>query len=294
MSDYAIETMGLSYSYGDLDAVDGLDLQVPIGSVFGLLGPNGAGKSTTIHMLMGLLTPTAGRASVLGTDPAVDEVAVRQRVGFVAEQHGFFEKLSIRETIALVAPYHERWNQQLCKELIHEFELPSDSQVRTLSKGMRAKLALLLALSHDPDLLILDEPAGGLDPAARRRFVETILRHFQASGRTIFVSSHLLNDFAGLLDHVAFLRDGRLELQTSVEDLHARTRRVRLIFEDGVPADIRIPDALSVRIQGREVVAVYDAFEGDETLAALARLNPSHHLVETLTLEDIFVERVQA
>jgi len=291
MTDWAIETRDLGQRFGDNWAVRGLDLQVPHGSVFGLLGENGAGKSTTIQMLMGLLPPTEGSASVLGLDPSSDDVAVKSNVGYVAEIHGFYEYMRVDEIIAMVAAYHTTWNDTLRSELQGDFMLPGETRVSVLSKGMRAKLALLLALSFEPEMLLLDEPSGGLDPAARRNFIETILSRYQETGKTILLSSHLLNEFSGLLDHVAFLQDGKIDLVSPTDQLHKDMKRVRLIFDGGLPDPLEIPGSISLQVNGREAVAVFDQFHAEKTVAGLSHLNASHLLVEELSLEDIFVAR---
>lgn len=290
MSEWAIETNGLGHRFGKSWAVRDLDLKVPHGCVLGLLGPNGAGKSTTIHMLMGLLLPSRGSAEVLGFDPAKDDVSLRQRVGYVAERHGFYEWMSVEETIGLVSAYHPDWDESIRNDLQLEFDLNGRSLVSELSKGMRARLALLLALSFDPQMLVLDEPTGGLDPAARRTFIETILSRYQKSGKTILVSSHLLNEFSGLLDHVAFLRDGHLDLWMPMEELRNNVKRARLVFEHGIPETLTVPEARTVRRNGREAVAVFDQFDANETPRLLAGVGASNVLIEDLTLEDIFVE----
>ena len=290
MSDWAIETHGLGHKFGKTWAVRNLDLKVAPGSVLGLLGPNGAGKSTTIHMLMGLLPATEGSAQVLGTDPMKDDVAVRSKVGYVAERHGFYEWMSVDETIGLVSAYHSDWDEGTRADLQREFDLDGKALIRELSKGMRVRLALLLALSFNPEMLVLDEPTGGLDPAARRNFIETILGRYQESGKTILISSHLLNEFSGLLDHVAFLREGHLDLSMPLHELRSRVKRVRLVFEEGVPEAFTVPQARSVRTNGREAIAVFDQFDADETPRCLAEVGASSLQVEDLTLEDIFVE----
>jgi ABC-2 type transport system ATP-binding protein len=290
MSHWAIETFGLGRRYGSHWAVRGLDLQVPRGSAFGLLGPNGAGKSTTIRMLMGLLPASEGSARVVDVDPAADDVLVRGRVGYVGEEHGFYDWMSVDETIGLVSAYHPDWNRTLQRELQEEFALNGRALIRELSKGMRVRLALLLALAFDPELLVLDEPTGGLDPAARRSFIETVLGRFQERGKTILVASHLLNEFSGLLDHVAFLRDGSLDLSMPIDDLRRRVKRVRLVFDGGAPRGLLLPEARRLHTNGREAVAVFDRFDAAETPLRLEATGASRVLVEDLTLEDIFVE----
>ncbi len=292
MSDWAIETQQLGCRFGDAWAVNGLDLQVPRGAVFGLLGENGAGKSTTMQMLTGLLLPDQGQASVLGFDPARDEVAVKSRVGYVPEKYGFYDYMRVTEIIAFVAAYHDNWNQELEQELLSDFELPAQTRVGDLSKGMRAKLALLLALAYEPDLLLLDEPAGGLDPASRRNFIETILGRYQQEGKTILLSSHLLNEFSGLIDHVGFIKNGRLDLVAPLPSLQQKMKRLRLVFEQGTPPQLRLDGALQVQLNGREAVATVADFEEEKTLAGLTVYQPTHVMVEDLSLEDMFIARL--
>ena len=292
MNDWAITTEGLGRRFKKYWAVQDLNLQVPNGSVFGLLGPNGAGKSTTINMLMGLLPATTGKISVMGFDPEKNDVAVRQRVGYVPEIYGFYEWMTVDELIGLVSPYHEHWNKEACRTLQHEFKLDGDAQVQNLSKGMRAKLALLLALSFNPDVLVLDEPTTGLDPAARRNFIETILGHYQETGKTIFLSSHLLNEFAGLLDHVAFLKEGKLSLVSRVDELHRRMKRARLVFAEGIPSGFAVPGMLTARTNGREALVTLRDFDPERTPAEMEKLGATHVSIEELTLEDIFVDLV--
>ncbi|MGI6455593.1 MAG: ABC transporter ATP-binding protein [bacterium] len=294
MNDAAITVQGLSKEFGGKWVVRDLEMTVPRGAVFGLLGPNGAGKSTTINMILGLLPPSSGQISILGLNPLKQEVQVRQRVGYVPEIYGFYGWMSVRDTIALVAAYHQKWNWELCKTLQEEFRLQDDALVQDLSKGMRAKLSLLLALSFEPEMLVLDEPTSGLDPAARRNFIETILGHYQESGKTIVLSSHLLNEFSGLLDYAAFLREGRVELVTRLDELYRTTKRVRLIFNEAIPANLSISNAISRRVNGREVLLTYQHFDPEITPAELSQTGASNVVIEEMTLEDIFVDMVQS
>lgn len=293
MNEAVIKTRGLSRQFGKQWAVRELNLEIPKGSVFGLLGPNGAGKSTTIHMLMGLLPPTKGEAFVMGMDSLKESVAIRQRVGYVPEVYGYYEWMTVENLINLVAAYHKTWNWKMSDSLRCDFKLEKDQKVGALSKGMRAKLALLLALSFEPDVLVLDEPTGGLDPAARRNFIETILSHYQEQGKTILVSSHLLNEFSGLLDHVAFIREGKLELTSRLDELHQRMKRARLIFKDGVPPIVKAKDVLSVKANGREAVVTCTEFIPDKTPGDLIQATGAENvIVEEMSLEDIFVDLV--
>lgn len=291
MTDLAIETTNLGQKYGSKWAVKDLNLQIPKGSVFGLLGENGAGKSTTIQMLMGLLPPTEGHSLVLGLDPMRDEIGVKSKVGYVPEKYGFYEYMRVKEIVAFVAAYHNDWNYDFQKELTTEFALNEDYKVKDLSKGMRAKLALLMALSFEPEMLLLDEPAGGLDPAARRNFIETILSRYQQTGKTIVLSSHLLNEFSGLIDHVAFIKDGSAELVAPVEQIQKQMKRVRVVFDAGIPDAFTLDGIISTKLNGREAIATFENFDPEESLVQINAFDPSHVFVEDLSLEDIFVAR---
>ena len=143
-------------------------------------------------------------------------------------------------------------------------------------------------------MLILDEPAGGLDASARRNFIETILSRYQETGKTTLLCSHLLNEFSGLLDHVAFLREGKIDFVSSLDELLKTTKRVRLVFDNDVPEKLHIPSSIAVETRGREAVVVFDRFDENKTLRELGRLNPSHMRVEEISLEDIFVARMRA
>lgn len=293
MTEAALKIQNLGRQFGKQWAVRDLNLDVPKGSVFGLLGPNGAGKSTTINMIMGLLPPSNGEVFVLGMNPGRQGVDVRQRVGYVPEIYGFYEWMTVENLIGLVAAYHTTWNWKISENLRCDFRLEKSQKVGALSKGMRAKLALLLALSFEPEILVLDEPTSGLDPAARRNFIETILANYQESGKTILVSSHLLNEFAGLLDHVAFIREGKLELVSRLDELHQRMKRARLIFKESVPPILKARDVLNVRTNGREAVVTCSQFDPEKTLNDLTQATGAERIiVEEMSLEDIFVDLV--
>ena len=170
MNGTAIATEGLTHRFGKLTAVDDLHLEVPAGTVCGFLGRNGAGKTTTIQILMNLLRPTAGTTEVLGLDPAADSLALRRQVGYVAENRVMYGWMKVREIVWFTGQFYETWNQARVDGLISRFGLDPEQKVKHLSRGMNAQLALALALGHEPRLLILDEPASGLDVVVRRDF----------------------------------------------------------------------------------------------------------------------------
>lgn len=290
---FAIQTASLSRHFGSHRAVDKLDLTVPRGSIFGFLGPNGAGKSTTIRMLVGLLTPTSGTALVLGFDPAQNDLAVKRRVGYVPDVPQFYEWMTIGEILAFAARYRRpEWDERRAATLLDRFKLPEHQKLKGLSKGQRSKVSLTMALAFNPDLLVLDEPIGGLDPLARRQFVEGVLREFADDGHTVFISSHLVNEISGIVDHVAILKEGRLLRSTRLDELIESVRKVRLVFENTVPWINAGDGVLRVRSDGREAVLVIDGYSEAKHGPLLASFSPERVEVEHLTLEEIFVELV--
>lgn len=228
MSEPMIEIRGLSKSFGRNRVLDDVDLTVPRGSVFGFLGLNGAGKSTTIRILLGLLRPDGGSCRVAGTDPLHEPIATRRRVGHMAENQTMYAWMKVGEIIAWCGRFYPSWDAGLAEELRRQMRLAADAKVGTLSKGQTSKLALLLALAHRPELVILDDPVLGLDPLARRDFLRDVIGQLQARDVTVFFSSHLLYEIEPICDHVAILHGGRIVVSEPVEALRARVKRVEL------------------------------------------------------------------
>lgn len=214
MTDFAIQTDGLTRRFGRTFAVQEVDLRVPAGSVYGYLGRNGAGKTTTIQMLMGLLSPTSGHLSVLGLDPFKSDVAMKRLVSYVPERVGLPDWMTVANLIAFGAGVHPHWDGALAEELRRRLELPADQRLSQLSRGMQGKAALLLALAPRPKLLILDDPTLGLDVVVRREFMESIVAALSDLGTTVFFSSHILDDVERVADWVGILHQGRLVLQS--------------------------------------------------------------------------------
>jgi len=209
----------LTKRFGPTLAVNNLSLSIPRGSTFGLLGPNGAGKSTTIKMLMGTLSSTAGQARVLGIDVADDPTEIKQRVGYVPEMHYIYRWMRVREVLGFCKSCFRSWNDQTCREILDLFGLDLEKKVKHLSKGMQTKLALLLAVSHDSELLLLDEPLSGLDPIAREEFLDGVLRTICERGQTVLISTHMLDDVRRLADTVGILYEGQLLLHGNLDAL---------------------------------------------------------------------------
>jgi len=293
MSEWVIETKGLGRRYGREWAVRELDLKVRRGAVYGLLGLNGAGKTTTFRLLMGLIRRTEGEAQVLGTDPARDGVALKRRVGYVAETHNFYEWMTVDEIFQFVAHYRkDSWDTKCEQSLRTRFRLDGSKKLKALSKGMRAKVSLTLALAFHPEVLILDEPVGGLDPIARREFVQGVLAEYQEPERTIVISSHLVNEISGLVDHVGILHEGGLIRDCPAEEFVSSVKRLRITFDGEPPKQLSIEGLVRYRVEGHEGLAVTFDYRKNETEQRITAAGAREVEVINLNLEEAFIEFV--
>ncbi len=292
-SEVAVELAGVTKRFKRQVAVNDLSLQIPRGTTLGLLGPNGAGKTTTIKMLMGLLPCDAGSVSVLGLDPLHDHVAVKQRVGYVPEQQFIYRWMRAGEAISFCRSIYPRWNDARCAELLRLFQLDPEKKVKAMSKGMVVKLALLLALAHEPLMLILDEPMAGLDPLIREELLEGVLQAAGDHAPTIVFSSHTVADVQRLADVVGIMYEGRLLVHCAVDDLLRGTKRIRAVLKDG-QAPAAVPaGTIWQRVQNREWLLTVRDFSA-ETVEHLRTANPLEQLeVSDLGLEDIFKDFVR-
>src|SRR5262245_53901580 len=225
--EFAVETRGLARTFGSLRAVDGIDLRVPAGSLYGFLGPNGAGKSTTIKCLTGLLRPSAGEMRILGIDPVADPVSVKRRIGVVPEDLALFERLTATETLMFIGQVHGMADETFkarSADLLSLMDLngAATTLVADFSHGMRKKLALAAALLPAPRLLFLDEPFEGIDAVASRQ-IKDLLHAFVARGGTVFLTSHILEIVERLSTHIGVIANGKLIAQGPIDDIRAGT-----------------------------------------------------------------------
>ena len=287
--EYAIETDALKKKFRKLVAVDEIDLRVPWGSVYGYLGRNGAGKTTTILMLLGLLRPSSGGATVLGYSSKIDPVKIRSEVGYVPEKQVMYDWMTVKEILWFTSRFYKTWNDKLAKELVEQFRLDPKQKIKHLSRGMVAEVSLILALAPEPRLLILDDPTSGMDPVVRREFMEHVIDLVRDRKRTVFFSSHILSDVERVADWVGVLKDGGLLIQSEVEALKLRTRKVVAKFEAGPPDDLSMGEPLSVQKDGTTMTAVFSQYE-DDIPDKLKALGAGAVEVLDLSLDDIFVE----
>jgi ABC-2 type transport system ATP-binding protein len=286
----AIELDAVTKNFGRHRGVTDVSVDVRPGEIFGFLGPNGAGKSTTIRLIMGLYRPTAGRVRVGGRDPLVDAVAVHRAVGYLPGELALFGRLTGREHLAFADRGRGTTGPRLRRELIDRFEVELDRPVRTLSKGNRQKIGIVLAFGHRPDVLVLDEPTSGLDPLLQDEF-ERLLRETADQGRTVFLSSHELDEVQRSADRVAIIREGRIVVVDTVAGLRSSAPPVveftfppgadvaALAELDGVDVVERQGDRVRLSVTGRLGTLLQEA----------GRLDPVGMTARPADLDELFL-----
>jgi len=292
VSDSIIETKDLHKVYDGVEALRGLDLSVPPGSIYGFLGRNGAGKTTTIKVLLGMSHPTSGQARVFGLPAGSTEV--RRRTGFVSEEKDLYDFMTVAEMIRFTAPFFPKWRADLEQRYLRKFELPADRRVKALSRGTRTKLALLLALCRGAELLILDEPTSGLDPAMAEEVLQALVAHVASEEMTVFFSSHQIAEVDQIADHVAIIDRGKTAVTGALDDLRERYQRIQMVFDGEAPqAQFRAPGVVRVQRKGRMLTVM--ASGGAEAIVEEATaLHPVSVDVIPVTLKEIFLETVAA
>lgn len=275
MLDPVIRTERLTRYFGSQAVVRDLDLKVPPGQVTALLGLNGAGKTTTIRIMMGLLRPTRGRCEVLGQNSSGLSPEARMRIGYMVEGHFLYPGMRVSECARFQRAGYSRWDDGQFDQIVNHFGISQSTRVANLSRGQRAGVSLALVLAPDPELLILDDPALGLDPVSRRALNETLIEFAADGKRTVLLSSHLLDDVERIADRVMVMIDGRLQVDTTLDDFRGRVTAFVVEADAFEPQRVAaIPGLIEARRMGRRIhLTVADADE--ETSAAVHRLNAS-------------------
>ncbi|HWI54187.1 MAG TPA: ABC transporter ATP-binding protein [Desulfobacteria bacterium] len=289
--DAAIVTKGLTKIYADNLAVNGLDLEVPRGTVYGFLGLNGAGKTTTIKMLLNLVYPTSGKGMVLGHDIVDETRLIKDKVGYVPEEPVLYEYMHISELLAFCKDTYSKWDMKTVGKYLDLFELSVGKKVKQLSKGMKNQLALALALGANAELLILDEPTGGLDPAKTRDFFRVILEQVAETGQTVFFSSHRLYEVERVADRVCIIHKGKQVFDKSIDDIKTSFKQIRVVFEneESVNKAGKIDGVASVIQQGRGCI-LESSKKPEAIIAALKEMKPLDIEVIDMNLEGIFLK----
>jgi ABC-2 type transport system ATP-binding protein len=288
MSEYAIELHNVYKSFRKTQVLTGLSLTVERGKTFAFIGRNAAGKTTAIRAMLGLLNRDGGDIRVLGEDPEKEPIKVRAAVGYLAEDQQMYGWMRVEEIIRFVAPFYATWDHDLALKYVREFDLPLATKIKHLSKGQNVRLGLVLALAHRPELVILDDPALGLDPVMRKQFNRDLITHLQGEGRTVFYSSHLLYEVEPIADEVAILHQGRLLRQADTETLRRDVKQ--FVVDRQTLAAIRDDLALLDMQRIGDEVAV--TVENASAIAALLQREGVTHRVVDLNLDDIFAAYV--
>ncbi|HKO13778.1 MAG TPA: ABC transporter ATP-binding protein [Acidobacteriaceae bacterium] len=292
--DYAIETYDLSKQFGSVQAVNALNLRVHRNQVTGFLGRNGAGKSTTIKMLLGMTHPTSGSGFLLGrsiTNPKQD-LEARREVAYCGEDKQLYAYMTVQQLICFTASFYPDWRSEVASRLLDQFQLPPDRKIKALSKGMRTKLALLLALARRPELLILDEPTEGLDPVSIEELLQT-LSGLPGDGTSVFFSSHQISEVERIADRVCIIDRGRLAVDLSLDEIRQDHRRITLSFSCQPTEHLfDLPEVQSIETSGRQMVLV--SSHGAEAIVERAQnVNAVVVDVSPVSLRELFLGTVQ-
>lgn len=253
---FVVEIRDLSRHFGSRCALHRIHLRIPRGSVFGLVGVNGSGKTTLIKHILGLLKAQSGSVRVFGLDPVAHPVQVLSRIGYLSEDCDLPNWMRIGELLRYTGSFYPDWDQRYALALCQRFMLDPRLKVNTLSRGLRARTGLVVALAHRPDLLVLDEPSSGLDPLARRDILEAIVKTVSREGHTVLFSSHLLDEVERVADHAALLDSGRLIFAGELDAIRDRHRRLTLRFTEPRSTPPALAGVLSWQGGGREWTAV--------------------------------------
>ena len=289
--DPIIDISQLTMRFRRCHALRGVDLTIPAGTVFALLGENGAGKTTMIRILTGFQKPTSGTCRACGLDPTRDAQQIRRRIGYVSDSPPLYDWMTVSQIGGFAGSFYENLFWPTYEDLCKRYQIQMDQKVKHLSKGQRAKVALSLALAHDPELLIMDEPTSGLDPKVRRSFLESMIDR-AATGRTVLLSSHQINEVERVADHIAILHQGKIRLVGALDTIRASIQQVTINLDDPlrtIPTFSSGAEVLSEERSGRSVqMYLQDSQPNDMAqLRDLSGVVSVNH--RQATLEEIFV-----
>jgi ABC-2 type transport system ATP-binding protein len=281
---------GLQKHFRRTEALRGVDLDVPQGSIYALVGPNGAGKTTLIKTLMNIHRPTTGRSEVLGIDSRQLAGKAFERIGYVSENQECLEWMTVKYFLRYLKPFYPAWDSKLADEMIHKFSLPLDRKIGQLSRGMRMKAQLVSSLAYGPRLVVLDEPFTGLDAMVRDELIEGLLS--QAQGTTIFISSHDLNEIESFASHIGYLDQGKLAFSEDIDSLRGRFREIIVTMDGTAATPAEIPKEWLLPEASGSVIRFIDSnYREQQTREEVCRLFPGLKdiTVNSMPLRSIFI-----
>ncbi len=287
-----IETQGLTRRFRKTVAVKDLSLEVSAGSIFALLGPNGAGKTTLIKMIMNMVWPSGGKAAILGTDSLRLGPPQLERIGYVSENQELPEWMTVQELIDYCRPFYPAWDDDLCRRLIHQFNLPLARKLKTFSRGMKVKAALLSSLSYRPELMILDEPFTGLDALVRDELIRGLLEVTDQQERTIFIASHDIDEVERLADWVGVIHKGEMQLSEPAASLRARFRQCEATLEQNQEVPEILPETwLLVQRAGQVLSFVDSGFQNGTGVENIREILPEIKDLDVspMSLKEVFL-----
>ena len=289
MTEAVIKIENLVKYFDGRCVLNGINLKIPEGCIYGLLGRNGIGKTTIIRILQGLEPASRGQTYLLGKKSSELSAKDRGRIGYVAEGHHLIQHYRVAKLVDLCKSLSLKWNQKFFDEIIQMFRLPMDRKVKQLSTGMRAQLNLALGMAIEPEVLILDDPTLGLDTVARRQFLELAIDVIQRDGRTILFSSHILSDVERIADRIGILAAAELVVDCELEELKKRVKKLRIIFPDQSPQNLHLTEIICQQRSDREIVITVANFN-EQKQAVIDTFKPQSCTEIPMSLEDLFIE----
>ena len=285
-----VEIRGVTRRFGSVTALDNVTLCVPPGTVFGLVGVNAAGKTTLLRHVLGLLKAQSGSVRVFGLDPVADPVGVLSKIGYLSEERDLPDWMRVDELLRYTQAFYPTWDEDYAEQLRSSFEIDPAARVKSLSRGQRARTALLVALAYRPEILVLDEPSSGLDPIVRRDILGAIIRTISEEGRTVLFSSHLLEEVERVSDHIAMIHRGRIVLCGGIDQIKGSFHRLTVRFAEPQARPPSIAGALVWKGAGQEWTAVCDG-RLEELQAAVAEAGARIVDDALPSLDEIFVSQ---
>ena len=286
-----VEVNGLSRKFGPTEALTDINIKLNRGIVYGLVGANGAGKTTLIKHLLGLLRCQEGSVKIFGQNPVTNPASVLSKIGYLSEDRDIPDWMTIREFCDYVHAFHPNWDDNYANELLNTFELSDSKVIKDLSRGMRAQVALIGAVAHKPDLLILDEPSSGLDAIVRKDILNAVVRTISEEGRTVLFSSHLLEEVERLSDHVIMIQNGRVALDEALDLLGSSHHFTELRFKENQFSFPDLAETVSSSGDGRSWNVIHQC-SPEQFEESIVRFDGEIVSSRHATLEEIFIARV--